>query len=139
MRVDLQLDNCGSPKIPASTGATIANRSVVGEQYVDLVPPNGKGPSIRAGADIPMNRNKVPIATQTLLVNLDQFVNSVNLDNLRTTVTELGNAVQGRGDDLGRLLDATNALLATASEPQNLDATIKLIDDSSTVLQTQLD
>ena len=44
VRVDLQLDNCGSPKIPASTGATIANRSVVGEQYVDLVPPNGKGP-----------------------------------------------------------------------------------------------
>jgi phospholipid/cholesterol/gamma-HCH transport system substrate-binding protein len=139
VRVDLQLNDCGSPKIPASTGAVIANRSVVGEQYVDLVPPNGKGPSIRAGAMIPMSRNKVPIATQTLLVNLDRLVKSVNLDNLRTTVTELGNAVQGRGGDLGRLLDATNALLATANEPRNLDATIKLIDDSSTVLQTQLD
>ncbi len=139
VRVDLKLNDCASPRIPASAGATIANRSVVGEQYVNLVPPNGDGPSIRAGAQIPMTRNHIPLATQTLLVNLDRFVKSVNLDNLRTTVDELGKAVQGKGDDLGRLLDATNTLLNTASEPRNLDATITLIEDSSTVLQTQIE
>ncbi len=139
VRVDLNLDNCNSPKIPASAGATIANRSVVGEQYVNLVPPNGNAPYVRAGSMIPMKRNHIPTATQTLLVNLDRLVKSVNLDNLRTTVSELGQAVNGRGGDLGNLLDATNSLLRTAGDPQNLDATIALINDAPTVLNTQLD
>ena len=139
VRVDLDLDSCDSPKIPASTAAIVANRSVVGEQYVDLVPPNGKAPFVRSGATIPMSRNHIPTATQDLLVNLDQLVRSVNLDDLRTTVSELGKAVSGRGNDLGRLLDATTTLLNAASEPQNLSATISLIEDSSSVLQTQLD
>jgi phospholipid/cholesterol/gamma-HCH transport system substrate-binding protein len=139
VRVDLHLNSCDSPKIPSTTAARIANRSVVGEQYVDLVPPNGKGPFVRAGARIPMSRNSIPTPTEQLLVNLDQLVRSVNLDDLRTTVGELGNAVSGRGDDLGRLLDATDSLLATASSPENIDATTSLIDDSSSVLQTQLD
>jgi phospholipid/cholesterol/gamma-HCH transport system substrate-binding protein len=139
VQVDLDLNSCSSPEIPATASATVADRSVVGEQYVDLVPPNGKGPFVRAGANIPMSRNHIPTATQDLLVNLDQLVNSVNLNDLRTTVSELGKAVSGRGNDLGRLLDATDTLLAAASEPQNLAATIQLIDESSSVLQTQLD
>jgi phospholipid/cholesterol/gamma-HCH transport system substrate-binding protein len=139
VRVDLHLNSCSSPKIPSSAAAVVADRSVVGEQYVDLVPPDGKGPYVKAGAVIPMSRNKIPVATQTLLTNLDHLVRSVNLDDLRTTVSELGKAVAGRGGDLGRLLDATDALLSTASTPANLDATIALIDQSSSVLQTQLD
>jgi phospholipid/cholesterol/gamma-HCH transport system substrate-binding protein len=139
VRVDLNLNSCTSPEIPASTAAKVANRSVVGEQYVDLVPPNGKGPFVRAGANIPMSRNSIPTPTEQLLVNLDQLVKSVNLDDLHTTVDELGKAVSGRGNDLGRLLDATDSLLKTASQPDNLNATTQLIEDSSSVLQTQLD
>lgn len=145
VRVDLNLDSCSSPKIPTSVVATIADRSVVGEQYVDLVPPSGDGPYVQAGNTIPMDypdgrpRNKIPVATQTLLLHLDQLVNSVGLDNLRTTVTELDKAVANRGNDLGTLLDATDQLLKAASEPANLQATTDLIDSASTVLQTQLD
>jgi phospholipid/cholesterol/gamma-HCH transport system substrate-binding protein len=86
-----------------------------------------------------MSRNSIPTATQELLINLDQLVKSVNLDDLHTTVDELGKAVSGRGNDLGRLLDATDSLLSTASQPDNLNATTQLIEDSSSVLQTQLD
>ncbi|WP_375480845.1 MCE family protein [uncultured Jatrophihabitans sp.] len=142
VRVDLDLDNCSSPKIPADSGATVANRSVVGEQYVNLVPTAaGKASTgwVRAGSNLPMSRNKIPVATETLLTNLDDLVRSVNLNNLRTTVDELGKAVSGRGNDLGTLLDASNSLLTTADETQNVDATIKLIQDSAPVLQTQLD
>lgn len=38
-RVDLELNNCTSPAIPSDVAATVADRSVVGEQYVDLAPP----------------------------------------------------------------------------------------------------
>ena len=143
IRVDLQLDDCNSPRVPIDSTATVANRSVVGEQYVNLVPAKGAGtggPFVHGShVVLPMKNNSIPVATKTLLVNLDDFVNSVPLDDLRTTVSELDSAVNGRGTDLGRLLDSTDTLLRAALEPQNVDNTIALINNSATVLQTQID
>jgi phospholipid/cholesterol/gamma-HCH transport system substrate-binding protein len=149
VRVDLQLNSCDSPKIPSDVVARVANRSVVGEQYVDLVPPkksgNDAGPFLKAGTTLPMKDgdgrllNQVPTPTEKLLTDLDRFVNSVPLDDLRTTVAELRNATQDRGLDLGSLLDSTQKIITTASTPANLKATIDLIEESSSVLQTQLD
>jgi phospholipid/cholesterol/gamma-HCH transport system substrate-binding protein len=139
VRVDLDLDNCDSPKIPSNTIAEVSNRSVVGEQYVNLVPQSGSAPYIKSGHNFPMSRNTIPVSTQELLVNLDQLANSVPLESLRTTVDELGKSFAGRGNDLGTLLDATDALLTAAQQPDNLNATIELINQSSSVLQTQLD
>jgi len=137
VRVALNLNNCSNPKIPASAAAYVADRSVVGEQYVNLVPPNNAGPYLSSGQIIPMSRNHIPVSTQTLLVNLDRFVRSVNTDTLATTVQELGNAFNGKGNDLGNLLDASRELLTAAQ--QNLPSTLALIDSSNTVLKTQLD
>jgi phospholipid/cholesterol/gamma-HCH transport system substrate-binding protein len=142
--VDLKLDSCSNPDIPADSTATVADRSVVGEQYVDIRPPagtkEGEGPYLESGDEVgSIETNAVPTATQTLLIHLDQFFRSVPLDSLRTTVDELGRSFDGRGDDLGRLLDASNAFLKEASRSENVAATVKLIDESSSVLQTQLD
>jgi phospholipid/cholesterol/gamma-HCH transport system substrate-binding protein len=143
IRVDLHLESCSSPKIPKSVAAVIADRSVVGEQYVDLEPLPGTkkdaGPYLPAGYAIPMKNNRIPVATQTLLVDLDRLFNSVPLDDLRTTIDELGQAFAGRGNDLGRLISASDQLINAASSSENLSATIQLIDESSSVLQTQLD
>lgn len=143
MRVNLDLNDCSSPKIPADASAVIADRSVVGEQYVNLVPPDNaaKDPTdyLKSGMVIPMSRNSVPTATQELLSNIDRFVTSVDLPALRTTVAELGKAANGRGNDLGRLIDATDKFIAAAGRADNLNASIQLIDESSSVLQTQLD
>ncbi len=84
-----------------------------------------------------MKRNSIPLSAETLLQNLDSLVNSVNLKNLRTTVDELGKAFNGRGPDLGSLLDSNHDLLDAAE--QNLPQTIALIEQSGGVLQTQLD
>jgi phospholipid/cholesterol/gamma-HCH transport system substrate-binding protein len=143
-RVDLDLDSCSSPSIPANSTANVADRSVVGEQYVDIVPPdgtkNGQGPYLHSGDAVgSMHANGIPTSTQELLVNLDQLVNSIDLKALHTTVTELGAAAAGRGNDLGRLIDATDAFITAASRTDNLNATIQLIEESSSVLQTQLD
>jgi phospholipid/cholesterol/gamma-HCH transport system substrate-binding protein len=142
-RVDLTLKSCSSPKIPAGASATVADRSVVGEQYVDLKPSagtkNGHGPYLADGAVIPMSRNHLPVATQTLLVDLDRLFSSVPLDAMRTTISELGTAFDHRGDDLGRLIDATDKFIAVAGQIRNVQATIDLIERSSSVLQTQLD
>ena len=133
---DLHITNCSGSKIPADTTAAVADRSVIGEQYVNLVPANDKGPYLKSGDVIPMSKTSIPIAPQQLLSNLDDFVNSVDTTKLRDLVSELGKAFDNEGPALGSLLDSTNSLL-TAAE-QNLPQTIQLIEDASTVLDTQI-
>lgn len=137
VRVDLKLHNCDKPRIPASATAQVSNRSVIGEQYVNLIPPDAKGPYLSGGQVIPMDRNKLPVATQVLLTNLDNLVGSIDTKNLRTTVSELGKAFNNQGPALGSLLDSTSNLLASAQ--QALPDTLALIKESGSVLQTQLD
>lgn len=139
IRVSLDIDNCSGPKIPRSSRAVVTNRSVVGEQYVNLIPPNDKGPYFTGEGDPPIAQSKTAIPTQTnvLLVNLNRLLTSLPLNDLRTTVSELGKAFDGRGNDLGNLIDSSSLLLDAAQ--QNLPDTIALINNSATVLQTQLE
>jgi phospholipid/cholesterol/gamma-HCH transport system substrate-binding protein len=136
VRVQLKIEDCSKRKIPLSSMAEVSNRSVIGEQYVNLIPPNGDGPYLRGGEVIPMSRNKLPVATQVLLTNLDNLVRSVDVKNLQIAVRELGNAFNNQGPALGALLDANSNLLQAAQ--QNLPDTLALIKTSNSVLATQL-
>ncbi|MEV0170128.1 MlaD family protein [Streptomyces sp. NPDC050803] len=127
----------GAPRIPADTLAVVANRSAVGEQYVDLQPRGSGGPYLLQGSTIPRRSTRVPLPTTDLVRSLDRLVNSVGKDDLRVTVDELGKAFSGTGPHLSRLVDAGNALVESASE--SLPETIALIEDSRTVLRTQAD
>jgi phospholipid/cholesterol/gamma-HCH transport system substrate-binding protein len=141
VRVKLDLDDCNGHKIPQSFRAVVADRSVVGEQYVNILPVSGQTtfgpPYMGKGYEIPMARNSIPVSSQVLLTNLDALVKSIDTANLRTAITELGTAFNNRGVDLGKLLDSSNNLLEAATE--NLPVTIQLLKTSQTVLGTQLD
>jgi phospholipid/cholesterol/gamma-HCH transport system substrate-binding protein len=115
--------------------AYVSDRSAVGEQYVDIEPSGTAGPFLTKGAVL-TKPGKVPVATQVLLQNLDQLVSHIDTAKLNTLVTELGTAFNGRGPDLQALLDSGDRLLARAQ--QALPETLKLIDNSQTVLKTQL-
>jgi phospholipid/cholesterol/gamma-HCH transport system substrate-binding protein len=136
VRVALDVDDCRHPEIPVDTVAAVSNRSAVGEQYVDLRPQTDSGPYLDDGAVLPMDKNVLPVPTQVLLQNLDSLVTSVDNSQLATVVTELGQAFNGRGPALQALLDQGSKLQQTATA--NLDTTIKLIEQSGPVLNTQL-
>jgi virulence factor Mce-like protein len=125
----------GADKIPADTKAIVATRSAVGEQYVLLQPDDNKAPYLKDGSVIPKNRTSIPVPVEQLLLNMDKLVGSVDQEHLRVVVDELGQAFAGSGDDLGRLIDNGNLLLARAEE--SLPQTLKLITDGQTVLDTQ--
>ncbi|MET7837431.1 MlaD family protein [Streptomyces sp. NPDC005356] len=127
----------GAPRIPADTLAVVANRSAVGEQYVDLQPRTSHGPYLLAGSSIPRGSTRVPLPTTDLVLSLDRLVNSVGKDHMRVTVDELDKAFSGTGPNLSRLVDSGNALVGSASE--SLPQTISLIEDSRKVLKTQAD
>jgi phospholipid/cholesterol/gamma-HCH transport system substrate-binding protein len=127
----------GAPRIPADTLAVVANRSAVGEQYVDLQPHTSHGPYLLDGSTIPRESTRVPLPTTDLVLGLDRLVNSVGKEDLRVTVDELGQAFEGTGPNLSRLVDSGNELVESASDA--LPETIALIEDSRKVLKTQAD
>ncbi|MGN6160076.1 MAG: MCE family protein [Marmoricola sp.] len=135
--VVLAIDNGWKKKIPENTVVLVADRSAVGEQYVDLEPNVNGGPYLKSGSIIPTKNTLTPVSTTTLLSNLDAMVRSVPQDSLRTAVTSLGEGFAGTGPALGKIIDGQSAFLQTAS--QNFDTTVALIQDSKTVLSTQAD
>lgn len=134
--IEVPLDiNPGAPPIPADARAVVANRSAVGEQYLDLRPHTANGPYLHDGSVIPAERTSTPVPPEMLLVGLDRFAASVPRDSLRTVVGELGTAFHGADGDLRTLLDSTRDLTEAAGE--HLPQTQDLLAQSRTVLDTQ--
>ncbi|MEW2331476.1 MlaD family protein [Micromonospora chersina] len=133
VRADLRIDR--GVRVPDALRAVVAQRSAVGEQYLDLRPERDGGPYLADGAVIPAARTGLPLAPETLLTNLDALVRSVDPDDLTVLITELGTAFEGNERALARLLDAGDALLAEAD--RRLPETLALIRDARTVLTTQ--
>ncbi|SHG80419.1 MCE family protein [Geodermatophilus nigrescens] len=125
----------GADPIPADTDAVVATRSAVGEQYLDLRPATADGPYLEDGAVIPQSRTAIPVPVEQLLLDVDELVTSLDAEDLRVVVDELGRAFAGAGDDLTRLIDNGDLLLARAEE--SLPETLRLITDGRTVLETQ--
>ncbi|RDI66494.1 MCE family protein [Nocardia pseudobrasiliensis] len=130
----LEMDS-GKPKVPASAKAVVANRSAIGEQYVDLMPNGSGGPYLHDGSVI--DGAETPIRVEDLLASVDHFASTTDLQALSTTVTELGKAFDGQGDNLRVLVDSLNKFSQAGVE--NLQPTIDLINNAKTVLSTQAD
>src|SRR5207245_7079211 len=94
-------------------------------------------PYTKRTASIPASAVTVPLDDATMLVNLDKLVNSVDKQHLTTMIEELGKGLQDVGPALQALIDNGNALTEAAIE--SLPQQLKLIDDSTTVLDTQRD
>ncbi|NEA22865.1 MCE family protein [Actinomadura bangladeshensis] len=136
IRVKLLLER--GERIPREgTKAVVANRSAVGEQYIDLEPTKKNGPYLDEGDayTIPKERTTLPVSTAELLRNVDSLVGSVNTKDLGVIVDELNKAFSGSAEDLQSILDDTDRLLKTANEAY--PDTKQLLDNSVTVLDTQ--
>lgn len=122
-------------EIPADSIALVGNRSAVGEQYVELQPQVDDGPYLAQGSEL--DRTETPIATEKLLGDLATTVGSVDREALETTITELGTAFAGTGEDLQRIIDTGNDFIELADD--NFDITTALIRDANVVLNGQVD
>lgn len=134
LNVQLKLEK-GGPDIPASAKAIVANRSAIGEQYVDLQPDTDQGPYLEDGSII--TDTETPIPVDEVLMSINGLVKSVPVDDLRVVAQELGTAFDGKGDSLKQLTDSLSTLTTTSVE--HLPQTLSLIRDTRTVLDTQSD
>ncbi len=123
-------------EVPADVTANVHNRSAVGEQYVDLTPGRDGAPYLEDGDQIARADTTIPLAEEDLILNIDRFATAVDVDDLRTVVRELGTGFRGSGGDLRRLLEGASTFVDAANA--NLPATLSLLENTHTVLRTQL-
>ncbi|MEQ6900730.1 MlaD family protein [Nocardioides sp. YIM 152588] len=133
--VTLDLDLDEDTQLPVDSAMYVHNLSAVGEQYLDFQPPADAPPYAVDGTVYHGTEESLPVDEGDLLVDLDDFVRSVDKENLQVTVRELGRMFRGTGDDLQRLLDGGTAFIQEASA--HTAETVTLLDSGLTVLRTQ--
>ena len=134
VRVDLELDSRG-PRVPATAQAVVANRSAIGEQFVDLRPASARGPYLRDGSVI--TDTSIPTPVQDVISSAVALADSLPIHDLSVVVTELGKAFDGRGENLRSLVSSLAQLAKSGYD--NLPATVSLIRNANSTLATQAD
>lgn len=124
-----------SPKIPADLQANIRSVSAVGEQYVDLVPRTEVGPYLQDGSVITAENTSLPRAVGPMLDQLSALVDSIPTGKLSGLLDESFKALNGTGDDLGALFDASGRLAAGFNATG--DDTRALVEDAGPLLDGQ--
>ncbi|CAA9365256.1 MAG: MCE-family protein MceF [uncultured Nocardioidaceae bacterium] len=133
--VAVRLDIEDEAKIPQDSPMFVHNGSAVGEQYLDFEPESDDGPYLGEGDVIEGRGDTLPVDEGDLLVDMDQFVRSVDKQDLRTVISELGDMFYETGRPLQDLIDDGNTFIDAAAA--NKQETISLLDDGQTVLRTQ--
>lgn len=131
--LDLALQD--GTRLPADSPMYVHNLSAVGEQYLDFEPRDDKGPYAEGGDVLHGSAESLPVDEGDLLIELDQFVSSVDKDSLDTVVRELGTMFDDTGVPLQRLLDNGSLFVREASA--HTAETIQLLDQGKKVLETQ--
>ncbi|MEP9390894.1 MCE family protein [Gordonia sp. VNQ95] len=135
VNVTLEMDSDG-PDIPASAVAVVAERSAIGEQFIDLQPSEStSGPYLQDGSTIEPDKVSIPAPLEDVVASAVNFTDSIPVDDLHTVIVELGKAFNGQSDNLTRLVDSLNTLAKAGAD--NLSDTISLIQSSDVVLSTQ--
>ena len=124
-------------QIPQDTLAVVRSLSPVGEQYIDFQPNTDSGPFLQNNDHIPAAATDVPQTLATSVVNINRLLNQIDPDKLHTTLTALSTGLKGTGDDLGTLVDQSDAILADLQ--QYWPETQRLLRNGSTVLDIGTD
>lgn len=131
---ELRIDD-SAPDIPRDLQAIVANRSAVGEQYVDLRPRADAGPYLAQGSTIPRSVTTTPAPVDETLKSVNDLTASLPLNDTKILIDELGLAFAGQGPHLQQLLDTSTRFIAASDAA--FPETRALIHNGEAVLRTQ--
>ncbi len=123
--------------VPSNVTASVRSVSAIGEQYIDLVPPQHPASTkLHNGSRIDRDNTAIGVDIATLLHQSETLVNSVADTRLRELLHETFTAFNGTGPELARLIQSSRLLVdeANAYYPQ----TSQLIDQLGPFLQAQI-
>ena len=123
----------GDEAVPAETVVQVLRRSPIGEQSVDFQPTDGGWTAAERGARIVPTEAVVPAEVPVLLENTRELFAAIGVEDLSTVTSELGAALDGRGQTLKQLNRDSLALNRTFVE--GIPEFERVIEESATVLQ----
>ena len=88
--VEIEMTIKEEVELPTDSAIYVHNLSAVGEQYLDFQPEDEDGPYAKDGTVFEGDESSLPVDEADLLVDLDDFVGSVDKGSLRVVVEELG-------------------------------------------------
>ena len=128
--------NSGTP-VPENVTATVKSVSAVGEQYIDLVPPEAPARStLRNGSTIDQAHTRIGQDISGLLAEADKLVSSVGDTRLQDLLRETFKAFNGSGPELARLIQSSRLLVDEANA--NYGQVTQLIDQAGPFLDAQI-
>lgn len=122
-------------KYPAEVWGAVVARSVATDRYLELTPVYTEGPTLEAGATIPVERTRTPVDFDKVLEALNTFATGIagSKDTrlaVKRFIDAVDKALAGRGplfnETVGDLADVTGTL---AGQRQDISATIRALDN----------
>ena len=110
VRAVARLDDPGG--IPADSRVRVRSLSPVGEQYLDFQPRSDPGPFLRDGDVVQASVRDLPTSLGATVVAVSDLLDQVDDRALGRVLREVSTGVAGTGQELGRLIDQTDLLLA---------------------------
>ena len=133
--IELELTLNHDVELPTDSTMYVHNLSAVGEQYLDFQPSDEEPPYAKDGTVFKGDASALPVDESDLLVDMNDFVGSVDRKSLQVVVMELGQMFGDTGRDLQLLLDSGSTFVREASA--HTDETVRLLRSGLTVLRTQ--
>lgn len=106
-------------KLPADVGAAVVPMSLLGERYIQLVPAYAGGPSLPGGSTIPLSRTAVPAEPDELLRSLQNYLGGIDPQNVTRAVENVAQVVEGKGEDLNRLIEHGAGVISALSQKRD--------------------
>jgi phospholipid/cholesterol/gamma-HCH transport system substrate-binding protein len=112
--IDLALDPGKATLVPANSSARMLPKTVFGEKYVDLVPPpdGQRGPHLKNGDVIGQDKSTTAVEVTQILNDIMPVLNAVQPAKLSETLNALAAALDGRGAQIGQMIDQADGYLA---------------------------
>jgi phospholipid/cholesterol/gamma-HCH transport system substrate-binding protein len=123
--------------VPSNVTATVKSVSAIGEQYIDLVPPDDPSTEMLANnANIDVGRTAIGQDISSLLTQADNLVNSIGDSRIQDVLRETFKAFNGSGPELARLIQSSRLLIDEANS--SYGQTTQLIDQVGPFLDAQI-
>jgi phospholipid/cholesterol/gamma-HCH transport system substrate-binding protein len=124
--------------VPENVTATVKSVSAIGEQYIDLMPPDDPSEKMLGhDASIDVSRTAIGQDIASLLTQADNLVNSIGDSRIQDVLRETFKAFNGSGPELARLIQSSRLLIDEANA--NYGQTTQLIDQVGPFLDAQIE
>ena len=124
--------------IPSTVTATVKSMSAIGEQYIDLVPPEDVPAvgTLRNGARIGQDRTAIGQDIAGMLDQAQSMVESLSNSRLKDLLRSAFEGFNGSGPELSRMVESSRQLIDEANA--SFTPTSALIDQMEPFLDTQI-